>query len=127
MQNAKLLAQHPAGDQQRLGDRSQVGMVHDKIADPCLELGHPDHADLEAEVAQRTPQIILDVEGFCLQQLPAGQQHPSFLAGQRLDMHRTVQTDPHHMGDAARIIAVTFVELRRQRRLHVPRLDADHW
>ena len=82
MQHAKLLAQYPAGDQQRLADRRQIGMVGDKLADPSLELGRPNHADLEAEVAQRATQVTFDVEGFRLQQLPAGQQHPALLAGQ---------------------------------------------
>jgi hypothetical protein len=29
--------------------------------------------------------------------------------------------------DAARIVAVGLVDLRLQYRLHVPRLDTDHW
>jgi hypothetical protein len=31
------------------------------------------------------------------------------------------------LGDATRIIAVGLVDLRLQHRLHVPRLDTDHW
>ena len=42
-------------------------------------------------------------------------------------MHRTVKPRSHHLGDAARIIAVRLVDLRLQHRLHVPRLDTDHW
>src|SRR6476469_1120146 len=42
-------------------------------------------------------------------------------------MHRAVKPNPHHLGDAARIVAVSLVNLRLQRRSHVPRLDADHW
>jgi hypothetical protein len=42
-------------------------------------------------------------------------------------MHRTVQSHPDHLSDAARIIAVGLVDLRLQHRLHVPRLDTDHW
>jgi hypothetical protein len=38
-------------------------------------------------------------------------------------MYRTVKPDPHHLRDAARI---RLVDLRLQRRLHVPRLDTDH-
>ena len=42
-------------------------------------------------------------------------------------MHRLEQADPHHLRDPARIVAVRLVDLlRRQQRLHVPRLDADH-
>jgi hypothetical protein len=79
MQYAKLLAQHPSGDQQRLGDCCQIGLVTDKLADPCLELRRTDYPDPEAEVAQLASQVILDVDCFRLQQLTAGQQHPSFL------------------------------------------------
>jgi hypothetical protein len=42
-------------------------------------------------------------------------------------MHRTVKPRSHHLGDAARIVAVRLVDLRLQHRLHVPRLDTDHW
>jgi len=56
-----------------------------------------------------------------------GQQHSQFLAAERLYMHRTVQSHPDHLSDAARIIAVGLVDLRLQHRLHVPRLDTDHW
>src|SRR5260370_30063687 len=55
-----------------------------------------------------------------------GQQHPQFLTAQRLDMHRTVKPDPHHLRDAARIVAVRLVDLRLEHRLHVPRLNTDH-
>ena len=40
-------------------------------------------------------------------------------------MHRTVKPRPHHLGDAARIVAVRLVDLSLQHRLHVPRLNAD--
>ena len=49
-----------------------------------------------------------------------------FLAAERLHMHRTVQSHPDHLSDAARVIAVGLVDLRLQHRLHVPRLDTDH-
>jgi hypothetical protein len=55
-----------------------------------------------------------------------GQQHPQFLAAERLHMHRAIKARPHHLGDAARIVAVGLVDLRLQHRLHVPRLDTDH-
>jgi hypothetical protein len=41
-------------------------------------------------------------------------------------MHRTVKPHPHHLRDAARIVAVGLVDLRLQYRLRVPRLDKDH-
>src|SRR5271169_6159952 len=42
-------------------------------------------------------------------------------------MHRTVKPRPHHLGDAASIVAVRLVDLRLQHRFHMPRLDTDHW
>jgi transposase len=56
--------------------------------------------------------VILDGDGLRLQQLAMGQQHPQLLTAQRLDMHRTVKSHPHHLRDAARIIAVRLVDLR---------------
>src|SRR6478736_3612826 len=63
------------------------------------------YSDLEAEVAQSTSQIILNGDGLRLQKLAMGQQHSQFLAAERLHMHRTVQSHPDHLSDAARVIA----------------------
>src|SRR5436309_8972349 len=41
-------------------------------------------------------------------------------------MHRTIKPRPHHLRDAARIVAIRLVDLRLQCRPHVPRLDTDH-
>ena len=41
-------------------------------------------------------------------------------------MHRTVQSHPDHLSDAARVIAVGLVDLRLQHRLHVPGFYTDH-
>jgi hypothetical protein len=42
-------------------------------------------------------------------------------------MHRAIHSRAHHLSDAACVIAVGLVDLRLQHRLHVPRLDTDHW
>ena len=55
------------------------------------------------------------------------QQHPQFLTAYRLHMHRTIKPRPHHLRYAARIVAVRLVDLRRQHRLHVPRLKPEFW
>src|SRR5262249_49046486 len=52
----------------------------DKLPDTCLELDRPDHADLEAEVAQGGTKLVLDGNGLPLKQLAMGQQHPKLLA-----------------------------------------------
>src|SRR5437868_710262 len=59
-------------------------MVRNQLANSSLELDRPHHANLEAEIAQRATQIVLDVEGLGLQKLPTGQQHAALLAGHRL-------------------------------------------
>jgi hypothetical protein len=41
-------------------------------------------------------------------------------------MHWPVKPHPHHLRDAAGIVAVGLVDLRLQHRPHVPRLNTDH-
>ena len=53
-----------------------------------------------------------------------GQRHPQFLTAERLHMRRAIQSRPHHLRHAARIVAVGLIDLRLQRRF-VPRLDTD--
>jgi hypothetical protein len=49
-----------------------------------------------------------------------------FWACQGFHMHRAEQIDPHHLGNAAGVIAVGLVRLSLQEGLHVPRFDANH-
>jgi hypothetical protein len=65
-------------------------------------------------------------EALRLQQLAMGQQHPQFLAAQRLYMHAAIKPDPHHLRDTTGIIAISLVDLRLQYRTHVPRLNTDY-
>ena len=75
---------------------------------------------------QRAAHIGLDVDQLTLDKLAAGQQHPLLLRRQRLHMHRLEQSDPHHLRDAARVVAIRLVDLLRlQQRLHMSGLDAD--
>src|SRR5271169_3112671 len=41
-------------------------------------------------------------------------------------MHRTIKPHPHHLGDAAGIVAVGLINLCLQHRFHMPRLDTNH-
>src|SRR5215213_374445 len=41
-------------------------------------------------------------------------------------MHRAIKPNPHHLCDAAGIVAVRLVDLRLQHRFHMPRLDTDY-
>jgi len=45
-----------------------------------------------------------------------GQRHPQFLTAERLHMHRAIQSRPHHLRHAARIVAVGLIALRLQHR-----------
>jgi hypothetical protein len=54
MQNPDLFAQHPPDNKRWF----------DQLLDPGLVLGRHDHADLETEVAQGGPQVILDSDGL---------------------------------------------------------------
>src|SRR4029434_9636081 len=62
VKHVELLAQDPAGNQQRFDDRGQVRMVRDQLTNSSLEFDHAHHANLEAEIAQRATQIVFDVE-----------------------------------------------------------------
>src|SRR3979409_1798033 len=53
VKHAELLAQDPAGDQQRFDDRGQVRMDRNQLTNSSLELDRAHHANLEAEIAQR--------------------------------------------------------------------------
>jgi hypothetical protein len=105
----------------------KVEDILDKLLDAGFEPHLADHSGLEAEVAQSTSQIVLDGEGLWTAIACDGSTASAVLAAERLYMHRTVQSHPDHLSDAARIIAVGLVDLRLQHRLHVPRLDTDHW
>jgi hypothetical protein len=45
-----------------------------------------------------------------------GQWHPQFLTAERLHMRRAIQSRPHHLRHAARIVAVGLIDLRLQHR-----------
>src|SRR5215467_14236020 len=80
MQDAELLANDPPDNEQRFHQHGQIGKPLDKLLDTRLELHRPDHADLKTKVAQAGAQLVLDGDGFRLQQLAMGQQHPKLLA-----------------------------------------------
>jgi hypothetical protein len=45
---------------------------------------------------------------------------------ERLYMYRPIKPNPHHLRNAARVVAIGLVDLRLQHRPHLPRLDTDH-
>src|SRR4051794_3323625 len=85
------------------------------MVSPPASDSRPTHAHLETEVAQRGTQIVLDGDRLRLQQLAVGQQHPQFLTAHRLHMNGTIESRPHHLRDATRIVTVRLVDLRRSK------------
>jgi hypothetical protein len=59
--------------QKRFDQNSQIREILDQLFDARLELHCPHNTHLEAEVAQSTAQVIVDGDGFRLQQLAMGQ------------------------------------------------------
>ncbi|GEO16115.1 hypothetical protein MAE02_38110 [Microvirga aerophila] len=93
----------------------------------CSNLTAPTIANRAIEVQQQATDVVLDRDGFLLQELAGGQQRPPLLAGERLDVHRAKEIDPHHLSDAAGIIAVALVDLSFREGFGVARLDAHDW
>ena len=125
MQDGEALPQALTGFEQASHDLGQLRKARHELADPVLEPDLANDPDLEPKVAQQTADVVLDGNGFFLQQLASCQQGASVLAGERLHMNGPEQVDAHHLSDAARIVAVGLVHLRLQERLGVTRLDAD--
>ena len=59
---------------------ASLGQPLNSFADTGLEPGLANNADLQAEVAQRAPQVGIDIKHLALNQLACGQQHPLLLA-----------------------------------------------
>ena len=81
---------------------------------------------LEPETAQNAAQAHLDVVELRLHQLARGEQCAHLLGSHRLTVHRPEPAQPHQLRQPARVIAVRFHRHRRQRCLHVPRLQKLH-
>jgi hypothetical protein len=72
MQEVELLTQYPPDNEQRFHQQDQVGKVLDQLLNACFKFGRPDHAYLEAEVAQGGTQVIVNGDGLRLQKLAVG-------------------------------------------------------
>src|ERR1700737_3039285 len=91
VEDGKLLPHDPSDGAQWLDDQREPGRARDQLANPCFELAHTHHADLESKIAQRATQITFDVEQLPLQQPTAAQEHPLLLRKLSLYMHRLEQ------------------------------------
>src|SRR5262249_28090983 len=79
MQDADLLANCPADNEQRFDQHGHIREVLDKLLDARLKLNRPHYAHLKAEVAQGGTQVVLDGDGLRLKQLAMGQEHSKLL------------------------------------------------
>src|SRR3954463_3245474 len=109
--------------QHGLRDPLQHRVTRDQRAYPRRELPFADLAHLEPEAAQKTPQTELHVAHLGLQLLARDQQRPNLLGGGRFAMHRPEPAHPQELGDAAGVPAIGLDDHRRERRLHVARLQ----
>ncbi|ESZ12134.1 hypothetical protein X737_27410 [Mesorhizobium sp. L48C026A00] len=77
-----------------------------------------DYADLETEVAQQAARSSFSMaRAFFLQQLARRQHRSALLTAHRLYVHGAAQVEAHHLGDAARIVAIAVIRLRLEERL----------
>jgi hypothetical protein len=67
MEAGQLLPQHPPGGEQGGGDVRQFRSAVDEFPDPDVEPHRPGHSNLEAEVAQQAPDVVLDRDSLLLQ------------------------------------------------------------
>src|SRR5438046_3066649 len=75
VQDDDLFAKRPPDYEQRFDQHGQVGDPLDKLLNARFELYRSHHTNLEAKVAQRGTQIVLDSDRLRLQQLAVSQQH----------------------------------------------------
>ena len=69
MQDHKLLPHGTPHDDQRFDHSEKRRMIFDEIEDAPFKLSPGDHADLEAEVTQKTADAVLDIDELRLQEL----------------------------------------------------------
>src|SRR5205085_5666303 len=123
----ELLAQLLSGSEQRLDDFRQIGSRFNELANPLIELECSNRADLQPKVAQKPTHIVFHGDSLFLQQLAGRQQGATLLTRERLHVHVLEQADPHHVRNAARIVAIALVRLLSlQERLCVPCLDTEY-
>jgi hypothetical protein len=126
MQLRELLAQYAPCRQQGICYFGKFLVAFDEFANALLELSGSDRTDLEAEVAQQATHVVLERDGLFLQQLSRRQKRPMLLTGQGLDVDLPEQVDAHHLRYAACIIPISLINLRFQKSLGMPGLDANH-
>ena len=110
----------------RINQTRQRRPIVDQFKDPHLEPAPAHLANLQSEVPKRAADVALRVAQLLQHELAVGEQHPPVLARHRLHMHRPDHVHPNHLRDPARVVAVALVHRRRQHRLQLPRLGADH-
>jgi len=97
----------------------------DQLTNARLEVSCGHLAEVIAEVADESADFVLDILELVPQQLPRCEDGAETLARWCFNVDWLEQTNPHHLSDATRVVAVSLVELGRQGRLHMAGLDAN--
>lgn len=101
----------------------QHHMSGGQFLDARFEPASADLADLQPVAAQYAADTELDVEQLALQQLAANEQCAGVLGAHRLDVDRPIPSHPQQLRDPARVLPIGLHRHRRQRRLHMARLQ----
>ena len=119
-------AQHLTDLEKGSNGLPQQTLLVDQIFDPAAEDIALGRADDQADILEQTADLVVDI-ALGLDQLgPAVEQRPHLMTGQALDLDLLVPTALHDPRQADGVVAVGLVDLQRQRRLGVARIDADH-
>jgi len=73
---------------------------------------------------QQSQNGVLDGEHVIHKRLACDEDSPQRLPRFALHVHRTIVSEPHHVGDTPRIAAVGLIRSRREKPLSVTGLDA---
>ena len=125
MQHRALLPQRLAGIEHRAHQREQARPFAEQLDYPRLETGDADGADLEAEGLECSADFVVDCDALFQQRPAVAQQQAELLALRGLDVDGSEPSDPHRLGDRARVVAISLDRHGSGRALHPPRLDAD--
>jgi hypothetical protein len=127
MQFAELYTKDGARFQQRLDNCSNDRMIGYQFPDTLIESSCSDHTDLEPEVPQRAPQIVLNVVDLPLEKFARGQQEASMLARRCLNVNGLEEPGTHHLGYPTGIVPIGLVDARGKSGVHMAGLDTDRW
>jgi hypothetical protein len=93
---------------------------------PAVEEMAARFANDKTVVLEQATDLVLKITLDLDQLGPAVQDRPDLMTHHALDLDLLVPTTLHDPGQTHGVVTVALVEPHRQRRLGVPRIDADH-